>query len=140
MSVRIFSIVVVAVSIVGPWLAARIVSAQVITASSPAWAKLAVIQTNSPNPPKQILSRFESAFARLDLHCPDTQERIGDYIVAGQRQLTNGGKQTTLLELTEAVARMLDTAAENGGIPKMQSCAEPVALMVVGLLGRKGKN
>ncbi len=109
---------------------------QPITQSSPPWAKLAVIQSGSPQPPVEMLARFETAFDRLDVHCPDTPDRIGDFIVAGQRQLTERGKRTSLLELTEAVATMLDTAAQSGGIPKMNSCAEPVALMVTGLLAR----
>lgn len=112
-------------------------TAMAITESSPAWAKLAVIQYGLPEPPSEMLARFQAAFTRLERHCPDTLDRIGDFIVAGQRQLSEGGKPTTLLQLTEAVATMLDTAKAGGGIPTMTSCAEPVALMVVGLLGRK---
>lgn len=107
-----------------------------ITQSSPAWAKLAVVQSGSPQPPADLLARFHSAFDRLARHCPDPSERIGDFIVAGQRQLSQRGRRITLLELTEAVTTMLDTAAASGGIPKMASCAEPVTLMVVAFLPR----
>lgn len=107
-----------------------------ITQSSPAWAKLAVIHTGSPQPPEDVLARFRTAFDRLAVHCPDPSARVGDFIVAGQRQLAQRGKRTSLLELTEAVATMLDTAAVRGGFPKMASCAEPVTLIVVAFLPR----
>ena len=107
-----------------------------ITGSSPPWAKLAVIQSGSPRPPADILGRFEHAFKRLEAHCPDTPEQIGDFIVTSQRQLSERGKPTSLLELTEGVAAMLDTAADAGGIPKMNSCAEPVALFVTARLAQ----
>jgi hypothetical protein len=111
-------------------------SGTAISQSSPAWAKLAAIQSGSPQPPADMLARFQRAFGRLEHHCPDTPDRIGDFIVAGERQLSNRGKQTSLLELTEAVVTMLDTAESSGGVAKMNSCAEPVALMVTGLLPR----
>ena len=106
---------------------------QEITASSPAWARLAVLQSNSRQPPEDTLARFERAFARLQVHCPDSAERIGDFIVKGQGMPRDKGKRTSLLELTEAVVMMLDTAAQSGGIPKMKSWAEPVALLVTTL-------
>lgn len=62
-------------------------TSQAITQSSPTWAKLAVIQSGSPQPPADMLARFERAFNRLEVHCPDLPNRIGDFIVAGQRQL-----------------------------------------------------
>lgn len=105
-----------------------------ITQSSPTWAKLAVIHSGSPEPPADVLARFRTALDRLAIHCPDPPERIGDFMVAGHRQLSQRGRRTSLLELTEAVAAMLDTAAVSGGVPKMDSCAEPVTLMVVALL------
>lgn len=111
-------------------------SGTAITQSSPAWAKLAVIQSGSPQPPADMLARFQGAFGRLEHHCPDPSDRIGDFIVAGHRELNDRGKRTSLLELTEAVVTMLDTAENSGGVPKMNSCAEPVALMVTGLLAR----
>jgi hypothetical protein len=106
-----------------------------ITSSSPPWAKLAVIQTGMPNPPQEILMRFEQAFTKLERRCPDEPARIGDFLYSGYNSLTKAGKSVTLLELTESVATMLETAAGHGGIPKMKSCAEPVALMVTALLG-----
>ena len=107
-----------------------------ITQSSPVWAKLAVIQSGLPQPPADMLVRFERAFNRLEMHCPDAPDLIGEFIVAGQRELSERGKRNSLLELTEAVATMLDTATQSGGILKMNSCAEPVALMVTGLLAQ----
>ena len=48
-------------------------------------------------------------------------------------RIGDNGKGTSLLKLTESVATMLDVAAKSGGIPKMESCAEPVALLVTTL-------
>jgi hypothetical protein len=107
-----------------------------VTDSSPVWAKLASIQSSSPRPPADLRDRFERAFARLNARCPDSAERIGDYLVAGHRFLRDKGKVTSLLELTESVGIMLDAAASNAGIPKTESCAEPVALMVTTLQAR----
>jgi hypothetical protein len=107
-----------------------------ITDSSPVWAKLALIHSRTPRPPADVLVRFERALRRLEYHCPEGDDRIGDFMVAGHRQLTVKGNSTSLLELTEAVVTMLDTAEQSGGVAKMNSCAEPVALMVTGLLAR----
>ena len=111
-------------------------SSDAINQSSPAWAKLAVIQSGSAQPSDAMLTRFERALGRLEHHCPDEATRIGDFIVAGHRMLREKGNRTSLLELTEAVATMLDTAETSGGVAKMKSCAEPVALLVTGLLAR----
>lgn len=59
--------------------------ATAITQSSPPWTKLAVIQFGSPQPPADMLARFQAAFNRLEGYCPDTSDRIGDFIVVGQR-------------------------------------------------------
>ena len=110
---------------------------QVIDKSSPIWAKLAVIHTERPAPDKATLDRFEVAFSKFKRHCSDTDERLGDYLVSGHKQLVNRGKRnTSLLDLTEAVAKVVDTAKASGGVPTMQSCAEPVALLVTALLGK----
>jgi len=112
-------------------------SDQVIDKNSPVWAKLAVIHTGRPVPDKTTLERFEGGFTRFKKHCSDTDERLGDFLVAGHKQLVDRGKRnTSLLDLTEAVAKMLDTAKANGGVPRMQSCAEPVALLVTALLAK----
>jgi hypothetical protein len=120
---------------------ARSSDGQVIDKNSPVWAKLAVINTGRPVPDRNTLDRFEVAFARFKRHCTDTDERLGDYLVAGHKQLTDRGRRnTSLLDLTEAVAKMLDTAKASGGVPKMQSCAEPVALLVTALLATPTTN
>jgi hypothetical protein len=50
-------------------------------------------------------------------HCPEDEKRIGDFIVAGHGLLIRQGKSRSLLELTEGVAKMLDTAQANGITP-----------------------
>jgi len=102
-----------------------------VTRDSPAWAKLAMIQAKSPNPPRSVVHRFEVAFGRLEVHCPDTPERLGDFIMAGHDQLAEAGLRTSLLDLTQGVATFLDSAAATGSPPKMDYCAEAVALVVV---------
>ncbi len=95
------------------------------------WEKMAVIQTGSPYPPADLETRFRTALEELGRRCPDEPTRIGDFLVAGHGQLTTRGNPTTLLDLTEAVSALLTTDAP----PQMESCSEPVALMVVSLIG-----
>ena len=63
--------------------------------------------------------------------CPDNAEKVGDMIVAGQRELPPG--QLTLVEFAEFVDTMLSEAERSGGIPQMSDCSEPFALAVIAL-------
>jgi hypothetical protein len=99
-----------------------------VTSASPVSEKMASIQSGSRTPPPEMVERFQTALTRLNAYCPDSQERVGDFLVSGQRQLA--AKGISLIVLAESVATMLDTAKSNGGIPQMNSCAEPVALVV----------
>ena len=99
-----------------------------VTSASPVWAKMASIQSGSPTLLPEMVDRFQTALTRLGVYCPESQERVGDFLVSGQRQLA--AKGISLIVLAESVVTMLDTAKSNGGIPHMNSCAEPVALVV----------
>jgi hypothetical protein len=105
------------------------ISSDKVSESSPAYAKLAAIQASSMNPPDELLGRFAVAFRTLEQHCPDPPDRLAEFMVAGQKQLSKHGRRMSLVQLTEATSESL-----SAGAPELKSCDEVVALLVTMLV------
>lgn len=86
--------------------------------------------------PQVLVDVFRGWLTTIDRLCPGSVDDIAAALVAGREVLKRAGESASLLQLTRDVATMLAEAEKAGGVPRMESCAEPVALVVTMRLAR----
>jgi hypothetical protein len=100
-------------------------TSNLVTASSPPYAKLAALDAGSPNPPPSLIQKFETLLSSLSKKCPtDTQQLLSDYIVKSQELLKEKGVNLSLLEIADHVDNSMPGKAELG------KCAQVFAAFV----------
>jgi hypothetical protein len=102
-----------------------------VTDTSPYYEKLAALDQRTRDVPREIVEEFRRHTALLERVCPDPPDRIGDYLLAGQREFAKKGKVVRLLQITVDVAAMLREGEDGGVWPRTKSCSEAVGLWVV---------
>lgn len=101
-------------------------SADLVTQDSPAYAKLAAIEAESPNPSPALLAAFKTMTESLNKKCHlETPARIADLIVKAQEILKEKGVDLKLSD----VARYVDRSIPDG--TQVAQCSDVFAAFVV---------
>jgi predicted small lipoprotein YifL len=96
-----------------------------INADSPAYEKLAVIESGSPNPSPDLIANFRTVMGSLAIKCwKDDPGRLADFVVKSQSILKESGKTLGLLE----IARNVDKSIPEG--TQVAQCSDTFALFV----------
>lgn len=88
---------------------------------------LAMIESNSSNPPAKLVSIFEKMTARLHTLCPNESETlIGDYLVKSKQVLGEKGIDETLLDFGLGLATSFPDGIIAGSTG---TCADHAAIL-----------
>lgn len=95
---------------------------------SPAFT-LASLETKSPNPSKDIVTKFSKVLTDLNSKCAEKDElKLADYIVFSQKKLQEKNVDLSLLEIANGINNSIPESAKD---KEAISCAEIATAFVV---------